>query len=111
LAQAPTSLERELLIEMGAEESSDKKSAGVSSDFLFKLLPYGLIVASYLVGQGRRDSSLEGVEKQLALQQAAIVSLSDRVGTLTEKIARIEGSQESLRREVRDSDQDRPAHK
>lgn len=94
-----------------AEEASEKKTSAVSSDFLFKLLPYGLVVASYLVGQGRKDSNLEGVEKQLALQQAAIVALSDRVATLTEKIARIEGSQESLRREVRDSDQDRPSRK
>ena len=82
------------------EESNDKRSSGLSSDLLFKLLPYIILVAGYLVGWGKRDNNLDIVVQQLAEQRTMITSVSDHLSQLSDRVSKIEGSQESLRRDL-----------
>ena len=84
-----------------ADPATNGTSKGsFSAEMLFKVLPYILLVAGYLVGWGKRDNNVDVVVQQLGEQRTAIAGLADRVQTLSDRISKIEGSQDSLRRDV-----------
>lgn len=82
------------------EQQNKPTTAGVPSDLLFKLLPYIILAAGYAFSFGRKDNSVDVVVQQLSEQRALITNLGDKVSTLSDRISKVEGSQDSLRRDL-----------
>jgi hypothetical protein len=85
------------------EEPQNKPSTatvGIPSDLLFKLLPYIILAAGYAFNFGRKDNNVDVVVQQLSEQRALITNIGDKVTTLSERISKVEGSQDSIRRDL-----------
>lgn len=85
----------------GIDMPEDSKPiGGISSDLFFKLLPYIILAVTYAVSFGRKDNNVDIVVQQLAEQRAQVSNMNDKLSTISDRLSRLEGSQESLRRDL-----------
>jgi len=86
--------------ELVPNEQNKTTTVGVPSDLLFKLLPYIILAAGYVFNFGRKDNNVDVVVQQLSEQRALITNVADKVSVLSDRISKVEGSQDSLRRDL-----------
>lgn len=88
------------IAEVPEDQQNKTTTVGLPSDLLFKLLPYILLAAGYVFSFGRKDNNVDVIVQQLSEQRALITNLGDKVSTLSDRISKVEGSQDSLRRDL-----------
>jgi hypothetical protein len=73
------------------DDHDEKRKRSVVSFDISKWLPYVLIVGGWLIAYGRDSSGTENLKKQVEEDHASTKSLIEKVGTVSEHLARVEG--------------------
>lgn len=95
---------------MGLVENEEKKLSGINVESLIKWIGVLALLGGWIFTLGKKDNNADIVVQQLSEQRTLIQSLSDKVGLLSDRLARVEALQDSSRRD-RNQDQYYQSHK